>query len=117
VIVINPDRMILARQTASPMVHRVQTEETMTLESKMLLSLVCLLVGGCAAENEKIKLLRHAHLTLPEATSVAEKSTPGSHAVQVELRQSKNDVIYEVHIVKKVSVDALDGHIIPSDEK
>jgi len=90
----------------------------MTLEFKVLLSIVCLLVGGCAAEdNERIRLLRHAHLTLPEATSVAEKSTLGGHAVQVELRQSKNDVIYEVHIVKKVSVNALDGHIIPSDEK
>jgi uncharacterized membrane protein YkoI len=99
------------------MVHLVKREETMTREFRVLLSIVCLLVGGCAAEDERIMLLRHAHLTLPEATSVAEKSTPGSHAVQVELRKSKNDVIYEVHIVKTVSVDALDGHIIPSDEK
>lgn len=90
----------------------------MTFGFKMLLlSIVCLMVGGCAAEDERAKLLRHAHVTLQDATSVAEKSEPGSHAVKAELTQSKNDVIYEVHIVKKLSVDALDGHIIPSDVK
>jgi uncharacterized membrane protein YkoI len=74
---------------------------------------------GCAADNQgKNFLLRHAGVTLGQASAIAEKNTPG-HAVKAELQRTRNGVIYEVEIIdienksRNVNVDAETGKVIP----
>lgn len=75
------------------------------------------LIGGCATkESERSVLIGHARLTLLEAVGIAEKSIPDSHAVKAELTHANNAVVYEVQVIKKVSVDAETGRIVRSDE-
>ena len=74
---------------------------------------------GCAVDDQgKTFLLRHAGVTLGEASARAEKHTPG-HAVKAELQRTRNGVVYEVEIIdienntRKVHVDAETGKVIP----
>lgn len=77
---------------------------------------VSVLLVGCAAEpSGKAMLIRHAKLTLTEAATIAERTIPESRSIAVELKQDGNNVIYEIHVLRKVSIDAHDGHIITSD--
>ena len=78
-----------------------------------------MLEWGCAADEQgKTFLLRHAGVTLGDASARAEKHTPG-HAVKAELQRTRNGVIYEVEIIdienntRKVNVDAETGKVIP----
>jgi uncharacterized membrane protein YkoI len=74
------------------------------------------LISGCATkESEHSLILRHAKVTLMEAAVVAEKMVPNSQAIKVELTHSNEAVFYEVDVLKKVLVDAEDGHIIRSE--
>lgn len=90
----------------------------MTHTCKMIWSVVAVscFIGGCAAkEGGKSVLIGHAKLTLMEAAAIAEKSVPDSHAIKAELTHANNAVVYEVQVLKKVSVDAESGRIIPSE--
>lgn len=77
-----------------------------------------LVTWGCAEDNHgKTYLIRHAGVTLAQASDIAEKNTPG-RAVKAELQHAGNVVIYEVEIIdivnntRKVSVDAETGKVI-----
>jgi hypothetical protein len=90
----------------------------MTHTFKTIWSVIALsfLIGGCAEkEGFRSALIGHANLALIEAVGIAEKSIPDSHAVKAELTHVNNAVVYEVQVLKKVSVDAETGRIIPSD--
>jgi uncharacterized membrane protein YkoI len=74
------------------------------------------LISGCATkEGAQSLFIRHAKLTLMEAAAIAESTVPKSQAIKVELTHSNNAVYYEVEVLKKVLVDAEDGHIIRSE--
>ncbi len=80
--------------------------------------LVCAAMAGCAEDTQgKSYLLRHAGVSLSQASEIAEKSTPG-RAVRAELQRTGNAVIYEVEIIdivnniQKVSVDAETGKLV-----
>jgi hypothetical protein len=77
-----------------------------------------LLTWGCAEDPQgKTYLIRHAGVSLSQASEIAEKNTPG-RAVKAELQHAGNVVIYEVEIIdivnqtRKVSVDAETGRVI-----
>lgn len=74
---------------------------------------------GCAEDHQgKTYLIRHAGVSLAQATEIAEKSMPG-RAVKAELQRTGNVVVYVVEIIdivnntRKVSVDAETGKVIP----
>jgi hypothetical protein len=90
----------------------------MYVTSKMLS--VCLaasaLLAGCAGEpSGKAMLIRHAKLTLIEAATIAEKTIPESRSIAAELKQNGNNVTYEIHVLRKVVIDAQDGRILTPD--
>jgi uncharacterized membrane protein YkoI len=81
----------------------------------------CLTGGwGCVENNGQGKtyLIRHAGISLVQATEIAEKSTPG-RAVKAELQRRGNIVVYVVDIVdivnhtRAISVDAETGKVMP----
>ena len=73
-------------------------------------------VGACAEEHGKSYWLRHATITLAQATQIAERNESG-RAVRAELRQSGTHVFYEIEIIdngnksRRVRVDAETGKI------
>lgn len=82
------------------------------------IGLVGLVAWGCAEDNRgKSYLIRHAGVTLAQASELAERSIPG-RAVRAELQYVNNAVVYQVEIIdivnnsKMVSVDAETGKIV-----
>ena len=89
---------------------------THTFKTIWCVGAVSCLIGGCATKDSgNAVLIGHAKLTLMEAAAIAEKSIPDSHAIKAELTRANDGVVYEVQVLKKVSVDAETGRIIPSD--
>ena len=82
------------------------------------IGLVGLFTWGCAEDNRgKSYLIRHAGVSLAQASDIAERSTPG-RAVKAELQYLHNAVVYQVEIIdivnnsKIVSVDAETGKVV-----
>ena len=61
--------------------------------SSLLIGLFILTFGACADEHGKGYWLRHATITLAQATQIAETSESG-RAVRAELKQSGTRVFY-----------------------
>ncbi len=79
---------------------------------------VLLSAGGCGGdEGGKSYLIRHAAVTLTQATHVAESQVPG-RAVKAELVSNGRQVMYQVEILdamnqsRTVSVDAETGRVV-----
>jgi hypothetical protein len=83
----------------------------------LLIGLSAMILGACAEDQGKSYLLRHAPVTLSQATQIAETNESG-RAVGAELKQSGTRVFYEVEIIDKFSksrrvrVDAETGKIM-----
>ena len=83
----------------------------------LLIGLSALIAGACADEQGKSYWLRHATITLAQATRIAETQESG-RAVRAELKQSGTRVFYEIEIIdsvnrpRQVRVDADTGNII-----
>ena len=74
--------------------------------------------GGCGGDDTgKSYLIRHAGVTLAQATSVAEAQVPG-RAVKVELVANGRQVVYQVEVLdasnasRTVAVDAETGRVV-----
>jgi uncharacterized membrane protein YkoI len=73
--------------------------------------------AACADEHGKGYWLRHASITLAQATQIAETSESG-RAVRAELKQSGTRVFYEIEVIdstdrsRQVRVDADSGKIL-----
>ncbi len=82
------------------------------------IGLIGLCTWGCAEDNRgKSYLIRHAGVSLAQASEIAERSTPG-RAVRAELQYLRNAVVYQVEIIdivnnsKMVAVDAETGKVV-----
>ncbi|HTL63218.1 MAG TPA: PepSY domain-containing protein [Nitrospira sp.] len=88
----------------------------MRTHSSLLIGLSILAFGACADEQGRGYLLRHATITLSQATRIAETSESG-RAVRAELKQSGTRVFYEIELLdrtdrsRQVRVDADTGKI------
>ena len=82
----------------------------------LLIGLSALTLGACAEEHGKSYWLRHATITLAQATQIAERNESG-RAVRAELKQSGTRVFYDMEIIdnanksRRVRVDAETGKI------
>jgi uncharacterized membrane protein YkoI len=89
---------------------------SMRILSSLLIGWSVLAFGACADEHGKGYWLRHASITLAQATHIAETSESG-RAVRAELKQSGTRVFYEIEIIdstdrsRQVRVDADTGKI------
>jgi uncharacterized membrane protein YkoI len=85
----------------------------------LLIGCAVLTFGGCAEEETKSYLLRHATVTLPQAVQIAERNGSG-RAVAAQLSHSGTRVFYDIEIidnvnkVRSIRVDAETGKIIKS---
>lgn len=62
-----------------------------------------LLVAGCGGGDQgRSYLIRHAAVTLSQATEIAESTAPG-RAVKAELEFSNSRVMYQVEIIDAVN--------------